>query len=415
VNLETMTILQLISSEGFFGAENMLTNLARSLSRLGYDPVVGVFRDRRNPHTEVGEVARESGLTVRIIPCNGRWDWKAVKAIRALIDEASVDVLHCHGYKADLYGYAASWPDRLVRVSTCHNWPNPAARMQVYASLDRLTLRGFDAVTTPSPRVAKTLRGSGIKPERLSWIKNGVDVASFRDATPTLRRELDCGSRKIVGFAGRMVAAKGGATLLAAARRVLAADRDVLFVFTGEGPEREEWQALSASLGIEANVVFTGTRDDMPGVYASLDVFVLPSFDEAMPMTVLEAMSAAKPVIATRVGAVPELIADGETGYLCAPGDVNGLSEAILTVLGDRRRALQMGEAGYARVANGFSSDDMARSYLRVYEKALASERRGIKARDSVLPAMRPSAASARLTSVQTRRSERCEGEDLVK
>jgi glycosyltransferase involved in cell wall biosynthesis len=370
-----MTILQLISSEGFYGAESMLVTLAQALSRLGCDLTVGVFNDSRAPHTEVGETARQAGLATKMVPCRGRWDWKALQTIRAMLDESPIDVLHTHGYKADLYGYAASWSRPVVRVSTCHNWPNPLWRMQAYAALNRLVLRSFDEVTTPSPNVAETLERSGVAPRRLSWIRNGVDVNRFRGASATLRNELAAGARRIVGFVGRLVAGKGGATLLEAAREVLAIDRNCLFVFVGDGPSRQEWQALALRLGIGSNVVFTGARHDMAGVYASFDIFVLPSYDEAMPMSVLEAMSAAKPVIATRVGAVPELVVPDETGLLCATRDAGGLSQAILTLLRDEDLARRMGENGYTRALQGFSSDFMARKYLRLYEKALGERK----------------------------------------
>jgi glycosyltransferase involved in cell wall biosynthesis len=378
IHREPMTILQLISSEGFYGAESMLSNLARALTRLGCSPIVGAFKDARNPHIEVAEAASRAQIRVQILPCEGRWDTSTVRNIRKILEECSVDVLHTHGYKADLYGYVASRSLKVARVSTCHNWPDPKRLMQAYASLNRLVLRAFDEVTTPSPQVAEILRRSGIREHRLSFIGNGVDVESFRHATPTLRSELCAEGQPIVGFVGRLVPDKGGAELVRAAQTVLASRPDARFVFVGEGACRDEWQALASQLGIASNVVFMGARQDMPGVYASFDIFVLPSFKEAMPMSVLEAMSAGRPVIATPVGAVPEVMVDGRTGLLCKPRDVDGLSRAILELLEDSTRARGMGESGYARAAADFSGDAMARKYLGVYKKALGNREAGV-------------------------------------
>jgi glycosyltransferase involved in cell wall biosynthesis len=376
-----MTILQLISSEGFFGAESMLVTLAQSLARLGSKPIVGVFHDARNPHTEVAGMACSAGLKVRVIPCTGRWDRKAVGTIRALIATERVEVLHAHGYKADLYGYAATRSGEVLRVSTCHNWPNPKLLMQAYAKLDRLVLRSFDEVIAPCPEVLQILRRSGVQDSKLSWVNNGVDVEKFVDATPELRRELRLGERPVIGFVGRMIPEKGGATLLDAARIVLATNREAAFVFVGDGPSRLEWQQRAAEMGIGDNVFFPGIRTDMPAVYASLDVFVLPSFAEAMPMVLLEAMSAAKPVIATPVGSVSELVVPNENGFLCTPGDAAGLAQSILTFLADREQARVFGARGRTRAEQQFSSEAMTRKYLGLYERSL--RRRSAGARGS--------------------------------
>jgi len=116
-----MTILFLISSEGYYGIENMLVVLARTLCRLGCRCIVGVFRDSRFPHTEIAHEAQKQGLTVEILPCNGRLDWKAVVQIRRLVVRYDVDILNPHGYKADLYAYAAAYTCHVALLATSHN------------------------------------------------------------------------------------------------------------------------------------------------------------------------------------------------------------------------------------------------------------------------------------------------------
>lgn len=349
----------------------MLVTLSQELVRLGCEVVVAAFRDSRNPHTEVVESVQRMGLPIRIIDCRGRWDANAVGQIRNALRQDKVDVLHTHGYKADLYGYAACWQRPRVLVSTCHNWPSRRALMRAYAVLDRLVLRAFDCVTTPSREVEKILNRSGIKPAKLSYIGNGVDIARYQNAPPTLRVELGCGTRPVIGFVGRMVPGKGGETLLNAAASVLSEFPHALFAFVGEGPLRTAWQAHAEGLGIGRQVVFTGERSDMPGIYSSLDMLVLPSFDEAMPMCVLEAQASATPVVATRVGSVPDVIVDGATGLLLEPGDAAGLSKSILRLLGDSKLKSELGRNGRARVSQAFSSNGMAQEYLGLYQKIL--------------------------------------------
>jgi glycosyltransferase involved in cell wall biosynthesis len=371
-----VTVLFLISSEGYYGVENMLVVLGRHLSQQGYHCVVGVFRNSHSPHTEVGERAQQQGLTVEIVPCQGRWDWNAVTEIRKLLVKHSVDVLHTHGYKADLYGYLSNWANHVGLLATSHNWSSKTLSMRAYAALDRLVLRRFDRVIVVSDVVGNTLRRWGVEPDKVSEICNGVDIERFERAKPTLRNEIAAEGYSLVGFVGRLIPDKGGALLLHAAHRVLAVRPKTKFVLVGEGPSRKEWEGLATQLGIGGHVVFATARDDMPGVYASFDMVVLPSLLEAMPMCLLEAMAANKPVIATRVGAVPKLIIPEETGLLVEAGDVNGLAVAILRLLRDPELGGRLGKSGHAHAAQHFSAVTMAKNYIGQYEQVLESDRR---------------------------------------
>lgn len=368
-----MTILFLISSEGYYGVENMLVTLALQLSQQGCRCVVGVFCNSHSPHTEVAEQAERQGLTVEIIACNGRWDWSAVTQIRSLLAKHDVHVLHPHGYKADLYALAAASRNRVPLLATTHNWPSKLLSMRAYAILDRLALRAFDKVIVVSDAVADILRHSGMAAEKVAMIPNGVDLDRFRSAVPKLRNEIGLAHNPVVGFVGRLVPDKGGALLVRAAQHVLTIHPNTTFVLVGEGPAHQEWKALAGELGIDKQVIFVGARDDMPEVYASFDMVVLPSLIEALPMCLLEAMAAGKPVIATRVGAVPRLVVEAQTGLLLEPGDVSALAQAILRLLENPDMACQLGENGRAHVARHFSAEVMAKSYIEMYEQVLVS------------------------------------------
>ena len=349
----------------------MLVSLAGALSRQGCDCTVAVFRDSRNPHIEVADEARRRGISVEEVPCDGRFDRRSVRHIRRLLGRYRADVLHSHGYKADLYGYAAARPGNTALISTCHNWPSQRPLMQVYAALDRFVLRNFDRAATVSDAVADILRRSGIDPKKISVISNGVDPERFRYAPPDLRREIACGREPLVGFVGRFVPGKGGEILLAAARKVIAEHPDARFAFIGDGPLRGAWQLLARSLGIEDRVVFTGSRSDMPEIYASLDIVALPSLNEGMPMCLLEALAAGKPVVATKVGAIPRIVVPGITGLLVEAGDESGLA-AILRLLRDPELSAQCASNSRRRATERFSCDAMARDYIGLYEEALA-------------------------------------------
>jgi glycosyltransferase involved in cell wall biosynthesis len=366
-----MTILQLISSEGFYGAESLLVTLAEAVTRLGHLCLVGVFHDSRAAHLEVAQHAARKGLPVRVIPCESRWDRKAIARIRTVLEGDRVSVLHAHGYKADIYGLAAARGRRVALVASCHNWPSRHPLMRAYAALDRVTLRAFDGVVAVSEPVETALRRWRMPADRMRRLANGVEVERFRDARPGLRAELGCGSQRLVGFVGRPAPEKGGEVLLEAARRICRDRTDTTFVFVGDGPLRKEWKALAARLGLAQRAIFTGARSDMPEVYASFDLVVLPSFNEAVPMCLLEAMAARKPVVATRVGSVDQVVIPEHTGLMVEAGDADGLEQAIRRVLDDGELADRLSRDGHAHVVREFSSDALALRYTEVYKRAL--------------------------------------------
>jgi glycosyltransferase involved in cell wall biosynthesis len=354
----------------------MLIGLARALREQECRPIVGAFQDRRFPNAGIVEEAQRHSLEIELVPCAGRMDWKAVRRIRRLVQERRVDVIHAHGYKADCYAFAAALRGRAALFATSHNWPNRHPLMQAYARADRMVLRRFDGVGVVSEVVSSLLRRSGVPAERIAVVHNGVDVGAFRAARQRLRSERGWTQERLIGFVGRLVPDKGGDILLRAAQSVVAAYPDTRVVFVGGGPAREAWEALAAQLGIGSSVHFTGVRNDMPEVYASLDMVVLPSLIEAMPMCLIEAMAAGKPVIATRVGAVPKVVAPGVTGLLTHPGDVMALRWAILRLIEEPDLAHRLGANGAAQAAQHFSDTTMAQRYLALYERAIAHSQR---------------------------------------
>ncbi len=366
-----MRILQLISSGGFYGAENVLINLAQSLERFGCKNVVCVFDNAHRPNTEIGDRARRLGLPVETIACRGKIDWRTVRAIRNSIQKHGIDLVHTHGYKANLYGYAAVRPLGTTILATCHNWTSESAPLRLYALLDRMVLRQFPQVVAVSEAVRQSLRGSGIRQDRITTIDNGVNLPCSDVACSRFAQELDKGARLVVGTVGRLVPQKGLEHFLRAAGELLSRFPQTLFVLVGEGPGREGLEVLARELGSEGQVIFTGHRSDLGSIYAAMDIFVLPSLNEGMPMTILEALAARRPVVATRVGGVPRMILPEQTGLLVEPGDTVGLRDAIARLLADPQLRRRLAENGYTWVQQNFSAQAMARKYLELYRRLL--------------------------------------------
>jgi glycosyltransferase involved in cell wall biosynthesis len=204
-------------------------------------------------------------------------------------------------------------------------------------------------------------------------VRNGIPLTHFhRAANPALRAAL---TKKpelpVVLTTARLDAQKGHRYLIEAAARVPKAT----FVFAGEGPERGALEAYAHMLGVDDRVVFLGYRKDIPDLLASCDLFVLPSLYEGFPLSILEAMAAGKPVIASAAGGSDEAIVHEETGLLVPQADAASLTRTIQRVLSDPALALRLAAAGKARAYEEFSIETMVQRVTDVYHELLASRR----------------------------------------
>jgi glycosyltransferase involved in cell wall biosynthesis len=353
-----------------YGAEAMLLNLAGAQSGMGCDVTIGVFHNLRQPHLEVAEEARRRGLAVEVIPCNGRFDRRTLSAIRRFVRVHGIETVHTHGYKADLYGCLATRRLDAAFVATCHLWTGSSGSVRLYEALDAHVLRRARKVAGVSDAIAQALRDSGVPAARVATIYNGTDLSRYAGASATLRKDLGIGDRLLIGCVGRLEEQKGLEYFVRAAREVLAEFPDALFVVVGEGSLRRRIQDLISGLNLDESVKLLGERTDMPGVYASLDLFALGSIDEGMPMTILEALAARRPVVATRVGAVGRLVINEKTGLLVEARDIAALRDAMLRCLRDPAFAHELARNGEQHVRDSYSAEAMARNYLTLYESA---------------------------------------------
>lgn len=371
-----MRVLQLISSAGYYGAEAVVVTLSKELNALGATSTLGVFHNLHLPNLELFEIAQQHNLPVEIVACRGRMDWRTVREIRKLVERLKIDVIHTHGYKSHLYGYIAGRESSCAMVATCHGYHSAfrditaRLRKRVYAGIESLLFRRFDRVVAVSQGLSDALRSAHVAPEKLAVIANGIDVDRFARAHPSADLLAAKAGRLAVGVVGRLTEGKGHRQFLQAGRAILAAHPETVLMIIGDGPQREELEAYARELRIEQSTIFTGRREDMPSVYAALDVVVLPSLFEGMPVVVLEALAANRAMVATRVGAIPELVADNDTGLLVEAGDASALENAIRRLIVNPELRSVLGLRGSMRVTEGFSAGRMAREYLSIYKDA---------------------------------------------
>jgi glycosyltransferase involved in cell wall biosynthesis len=207
---------------------------------------------------------------------------------------------------------------------------------------------------------------------RIRQAYSGVDIERFRPATTI---ELAARARDVVniGTVGRLDPVKNHASLIEALRRILDARTGlqgaIRLTIVGDGPQRAALESLARARGLESRVEFTGTRDDTPELLRTFDLFVLPSMNEGISNTILEAMASGLPVLAARVGGNPELVLPGETGLLYDPSDGDGLVDGLLRYLEEPALREAHGRAGRGRALANFSLDSMVQRYLEIYDE----------------------------------------------
>ncbi len=220
--------------------------------------------------------------------------------------------------------------------------------------------RGVDAVVAVSQSVAQCVVDG-----KARVIYAGTTVP----ASVPPRRPV--GSDIVIGTAGRLVELKGIDYLLRAAGALRQKFPNLRLEVAGSGPERQKLESVAAQAGLGEQVKFLGWIDDIPSLISRWDVFVMPSLEEGFPIAALDAMAAGLPVVASRVGGVPELIEDGSTGWLVPPRDIEALTSRLRLLLADPELRAGMGEAGLARVRDHFSTAQMTESFAQLYGELL--------------------------------------------
>jgi glycosyltransferase involved in cell wall biosynthesis len=366
-------ILHIISSGGMYGAEAVILNMSHTLNQGPHSSILGVFSNSPNPNLELHHAATRAGIESHLIPCQGQIDRSAVTAIRQLATQTGADIVHAHGFKADLYCYYALRHTRTPLISTCHTWYDNNPLVTFYGVVDRRALRHFDAVVAVSDEVKQRLLKAGVSPNKIHIIRNGIDLQPFDNIRPSLRNEANP-DELTVGLVGRLSVEKGVDIFLRAAARVLTGLPATKFVLIGDGPDRDKLESLIDELRIRSGVSMLGRRDDMPAVYASLDIMVSSSRQEGLPMAILEGMASSRPLIATAVGEVPTVVLDNQNGILLPPENPELLANAIISLLQSPTERQRLGTAARERIADEFSATRMTADYLRVYQEAIAAK-----------------------------------------
>jgi glycosyltransferase involved in cell wall biosynthesis len=300
-----------------------------------------------------------------------------VQQLTGIFRAERINVVHTHKYKDGVLGALAAWRAGVPHfVRTMHGFPEPMSgwnrvKSSLYYALDRRVLRhSADLIIAVSRRMAEDLRESGFRPTMVTWIHNGVDVRQVRAACPrdAVRRELGIDHDVLlIGTAGRLSAIKGQEGLLRAAARILETHPTARFLIVGDGPLGSHLLSTASALRIDHACHFLGPRADVFDVMAALDIFVLPSLNEGIPMALLEAMTLGTPVVAAAVGGIPEVVQHRVNGLLVPAADDQALADACLELAADPSWAQALAAQARRSIADGFSHECSGEALLYAY------------------------------------------------
>ncbi len=378
-----MVVVHLAASSFLGGPESQILGLLGRESRLGPSAVLS-FSEGGRCRALLSEASARGAEAVELT-ANAPDYRAAAREVAGHLRRLDAGVLCCHGYKPDILGWMAARRAGVRVVSVSHGWTAATVKVRLNEAVDRLCLHGMDRVVCVSGAQARRVRLAGVAARRIHVIPNAIDPARYDGTDPGGRdRLLELFTeppRRVIGAAGRLSPEKGYGVFVEAAAALVRDCPDVGFVHFGDGPLRAELEQRVERLGLGGRFVFAGFRTDLHRVYRHLDLFVLPSYTEGLPVVVLEAFASGVPVVATAVGGTPEVVADGENGRLVPAGDPAALARAIALTLADADAASAMGRRGRELVLSRFTFASQGDAYRRLFEGMTRPAGRRVPAR----------------------------------
>ncbi|MCR4404994.1 MAG: glycosyltransferase [Candidatus Acetothermia bacterium] len=373
-----MKILHLLGSASRGGTETMTSLLVRHMGP-GFENEL-CFLDRKGP---VGEELEHAGLKVHYLPLRSPWALlPVVFRLSGLLRSGGYDILHLYGLKANLLGRLLGRILGQRRVLGGLRSAYPSGRKEQWTLLlDRLTFRLSLGYVSNSQAAIDFLASHGYGRRKFWLIHNGIDTRPFCDRSAeekgALRQHYALPPDKpIITCVANLRPPKGHEYLIEALRELKERGLEFVALLVGDGPLRERLEESVQSLKLTEQVRFLGSRDhdEIPTILAITDVFVLPSLWEGLPTAIIEAMAAGCPVVGTAVGGMPELVIEGETGFLVPPGDPGALAERLELLLQDPALRNRLGEASADRVREHFSLERMVQQHQALYRALVESE-----------------------------------------
>lgn len=375
--MKKIRVLHVMEERQFGGAFTFATTLVRGLDSNRFESTICMIGG--NPHA-----TKKKNYPCNFVHCrmNGIWDLRSIMKVKKVIQELKIDIVHTHLPRADVIGRTAAWlakvPIIFTTIQALDKHRERWAKVP-HALADRVTLRFATKIICCSEAVRQHLcRWDRNVADRAITIHYGID---FRRLVPKMnaeeaKRSFGLSVRKpVVGLTARLRPVKGVEYLLLAIKQLIARKIPVQCLIVGDGESKLELESMTSKLAIQEQVIFAGYRNDLVPALTAIDVFVLPSISEGLGMCMVEAMAMCKPIVATAVGGVPEVVIDGETGILVPAKDPERLADAIADLLAAPKRLQRMGEKGREVAFRRFDRQKMIQAYELLYEESIVGRK----------------------------------------
>jgi glycosyltransferase involved in cell wall biosynthesis len=368
-------VLHIRCSGELLGAENVVLELASSSGGYDYESIIGIIHDTRDPYPELAIEAKKREQPYVVFPADKRVDLTCIKNIRNYIHEHDIDLIHTHGYRENIYTLLSCSGKKIC--ATNHLWKKTSITLRLYALIDSMAMAKIDKIIAVSkPIMEEMTRSPFIRKDKISMISNGIDIKKFKsNTTSALKSELHISDDTLLlTTVSSLTPEKGHRYLLEALAGSKPSFSGTHTLIVGDGPERKSLERQVARQGLTKLVTLVGRRSDIDNIHAATDIYILPSLNEGLPMSLLEAMASGKPCIATDVGDVSKCIKNNLTGILVEPGAPSAIQDAIQTLIADPILRKTLGEAASTLISSSFSTDVMTGNYCDLYGNLLDAQ-----------------------------------------
>lgn len=367
---EPLRVMIIHAPTGIGGTEGVILNINRFIDesrvRLFNCPFINFTRGDSLYLREL----ESRGILYKATPLIRRFEYRYVRATRNLIHKYRIQLIHSHGYRADVTALLAA-RGQVPVVSTIHGFTGNSIRVKIYEMLQRLVIDRMSVIMPVSQKIEHQLLSLGIPSKRLHRLSNIIDEESLSQLKPAnMFNGKDSDSILKITFVGRLSPEKGLDVLLSAIESLKMKGLPFKLLIIGDGPLRREHEETVRIMGLSEQVNFLGFRSDAKAIIAAADVFVLPSWTEGLPLVILEAMALSKPVVASCVGGVPQLIKSKETGLLFNPGDIYALAKMLEWIYFNKENAQVMGKKAQLFIKDNFNPKAWAEELTNIYYQA---------------------------------------------
>jgi glycosyltransferase involved in cell wall biosynthesis len=363
-----MNVLHLRASNFYGGPERQLHYHALRARYSEFGLTVGSFSEKGREPEFLG-ILRKDGVATTLIGVRSPYDPEAIGRLREYLRKSEVKILCTHDYRTHTIGFLAKRGTGSKWVAFSRGWTAENLKVRIYHLIERIIVRYADHIVAVSKTQKKKLSAWLIREDGISVVHNAVEPKMLSDAPVVdLRSRFGFPDGAVICIsAGRFSREKGQAELARAAHLALQENDRLRFLLFGDGHDLEDVRREIARLGRQDRILCPGFEENLIGCLRDADIAINPSLSEGLPNVVLEAMALRRPVIATAVGGVPELITDGENGILVPAGDELAAARAILELAADHNRREKLGNSAYETVADGFSFEAQMGKLAEIY------------------------------------------------